>query len=41
MLDDAVRVTKYVRDIHKKAGLELKQFESNSPSLLEALSKIE
>ncbi|XP_037873734.1 uncharacterized protein LOC119630005 [Bombyx mori] len=40
-LKDAVRITTDVRRIHEKAHFELKQWKSNSPSLLETLGENE
>lgn len=38
-LEDAERITKSVREVHMKASFELKQWKSNSTSLLEALGE--
>ncbi|XP_075989157.1 uncharacterized protein LOC142986969 [Anticarsia gemmatalis] len=40
-LEDAIRITKDVRQIHQNASFELKQWKSNSPSLLAALGEQE
>lgn len=40
-LEDAVRITTSVRDIHRKACFELKQWKSNAPALLHALGEEE
>ncbi|XP_069365348.1 uncharacterized protein [Maniola hyperantus] len=40
-LEEAVRITKSVREVHSKASFELKQWKSNSPQLLEALGEVE
>ena len=40
-LEDAVRITKSVREVHRKASFELKQWKSNSSALLEALGETE
>lgn len=38
-LEDAIRISTSVREVHKKASFELKQWKSNSAPLLEALGE--
>lgn len=38
-LEEAIKITSDVREVHKKASFELKQWKSNSTSLLEALGE--
>ncbi|XP_072938854.1 uncharacterized protein [Epargyreus clarus] len=40
-LEEAIRITSSVRDIHRRACFELKQWKSNTPALLRALGEQE
>ncbi|CAH2099673.1 unnamed protein product [Euphydryas editha] len=38
-IEEAIRIVTAVRDIHRKAHYELKQWKSNSPQLLKAVGE--
>ncbi|XP_072934974.1 uncharacterized protein [Epargyreus clarus] len=40
-IEEAIRITSSVRDIHRRAYFELKQWKSNTPALLQALGEQE